>query len=333
VAFDASICVGSDDTIHIAFCEGASSFDIKYRNVINGIFGSIVNITSFDGTYPGYEQNYPSVGVDSLNNIHIAWQGSSPDFLTHVKYIKNTGGVWGAITEITLIDDGGIALVVDSADNIHIAWGFSNTLSTALSYIKITGGVFGSIEQVQAFDGNSYYRPCLCLDSNDIPHVVYCGGAGSSGQINYQNRIGGAWGNFATFGAPAGASTVVTMSMDSHDNIFVFFNQLFTGVANIAMYKYDHSLATWQAVVKLTTFASGILNGLGPIAMFSKMPIVAGIKTNVMTEGYVFSLFRSGPTNIAFISSVDGSIPGSGPDAVFPSQGATNQLNSYIQDC
>jgi hypothetical protein len=113
----------------------------------------------------GTALQYPSIGIDSGNNVHVSYRDSA-----NVYYANNLSGNWLSSVIGTPEDHGhhyGPALTVDAADVVHIAY---RNNSGKLIYTN-SDAVAWSSEIVD--DGYRNAHPSIGTDKNNYIHLAY----------------------------------------------------------------------------------------------------------------------------------------------------------------
>ena len=112
-------------------------------------------------------QYYPSVAVDTKDNVHVAWYGYTP-WVTYYniqyKMMNGKTGVWGPLTMITNVSGEYQYypnIVADLKDNVYIAWsGYPTPYQIKYIRFNATSSSWGPIETVFN-DGNYNYYPSV----------------------------------------------------------------------------------------------------------------------------------------------------------------------------
>jgi hypothetical protein len=163
----ASIALDNNDYVHLVFEDGAN---IVYTNNISGSFAPLETISV------GTIRWHSSIGMDSLNNVHISYGG----YHGGVFYINNIGGSFDSTVVISTSNgvNGPTSLVLDHTDNVHIAYCggiFGTTNTHELYYVNNISGNFEDIEQLTV--NNEHTTDIsLCTDSLYNCHITYLEG-------------------------------------------------------------------------------------------------------------------------------------------------------------
>ncbi len=151
------------------------------------------------------QQYYPSLAIDSQDNVHVVWTGrgwgSNPNYY-NIQYRKRTSSGWQAQEAVTDKDDDQYypSIAVDSQDNIHIVWegwGWgTNTGNANTQYRKRTSSGWQTQEAVTDVNYNQFDQT-IAIDSQDNVHVIWTGkGWGSNPDyynVQYRKRTPSGW--------------------------------------------------------------------------------------------------------------------------------------------
>ena len=128
-------------------------------------------------------QFYPSIAIDSQDNLHIVWSGwggpTSPKGM-NIHYRKKTSSGWEPREMVTSTNyhQKYPEIVVDSQDNIHIVWygtGWgANTGNYNIQYRKRTASGW-QVQESITDKSVDQKRPKIAVDSHGNVHVVWLG--------------------------------------------------------------------------------------------------------------------------------------------------------------
>jgi hypothetical protein len=188
--FSPFIAIDSNNYIHISWYgvySGSTSYtQIRYRKYTTS-WQTIENLTSGN-----YNQDYPSIAIDSNDYIHITWEGYHSGSATYyqIRYIKYTTS-WQTIENLTSGNyyQFSPSIAIDSNDYIHISWYGKHSGSATyyqLRYVKYTT----SWQTIENLTSENYrqYSPSIAIDGNNYVHISWYGRhSGSTGyeQIRY----------------------------------------------------------------------------------------------------------------------------------------------------
>lgn len=173
--------------------------------------------------------SFPSVVVDSVGMVHVAWRdltdygGSGTDFDIFYKYRDNSG-VWSTtevVSTVSTEESRSPSLALDSSGTIHVAWrddtnyGGSGTDKDIFYNCRDATGVWSTTEVVSTESAEDSHTPSLDVESDGTVHVAWrdntnYGGAGSDHDIFYKYRS-----NAGTWSATEVVSTESTSDSDN----------------------------------------------------------------------------------------------------------------------
>ena len=260
------------------------------------------------------QQYYPSLAIDSQDNVHVVWTGrgwgSNPNYY-NIQYRKRTSSGWQAQEALTDKDDKQYdpAIAIDSQDNVHVIWeggGWgSNPNYYNIQYRKRTSSGWQAQEAVTDKDDDQYY-PSIAVDSQDNIHIVWEGwGWGTNtGNANtqYRKRTSSGWQTQEAVTDVNYNQFDQTIAIDSQDNVHVIWTGKGWG-SNPDYYNVQYRKRTpsgWQTQEGLTDAA---ITQQYPSPIWALHPTISGAKTNRPKSGYAF-VWMDG-TTVKFYKSDD----------------------------
>ena len=124
----------------------------------------------------GSTQYAPDICIDSRGFIHVVWA----DYLTgngDILHRYYDGVEWSDYTNISNdpIDSAEPCIKVDTGDNLNLAWRqlSSSSMNNEIFYSKYDGIYWSEKTNISQSTYQSSTYPCLALDSNNNPHVVW----------------------------------------------------------------------------------------------------------------------------------------------------------------
>lgn len=289
-----SIAIDSNDNIHVVWdvCQGtpgsaAETCAIQYR-VKTTVWQPIQDVIN--------NQSCPSIAIDSNNVVHLVvggyWGGA---YSAHyVRYMKRTYLGWG-VPEI--VSSSGWAnypaLAIDEIGNIHVVYIYSPRYGAhyGLRYRVRNPYVWGSEEIIQS-DDLDWSPGSIALDSGGNVYVVYYLGwysastGATPGPIKMSKRTSTGWQPakdvYPTDGYP---QLNPTIAIDSDDYLHVVWQGKHSGSPNQYQIRYRRYTTVWSTIQNLT---SASVDQESPKLVWAWWPIVDGIRTNRLEQGYAF---------------------------------------------
>jgi len=188
-----SLAVDADGNVHITwqdttdYAGSGTDCDIFYKrwNASSSSW-TITEVVSTESTGKSY---HPSLAVDSLGNVHIAWDdqtayaGAGGDYDIFYKRWNVSTSSW-TITEVVSTESTGLSaepsLAVDSDGNVHIAWyddtdyaGASFDRDIFYKYWNASSESWNATEVVSTESTNDSWHPSLAVDTFGYVHIAW----------------------------------------------------------------------------------------------------------------------------------------------------------------
>jgi hypothetical protein len=235
-------------------------YTILYRPI------NIINITS-----ESYNQTYPRIAIDSSNNLHIVWHGSSSasPFFYQIRYAKSTdrGNTWSSPINITSesYDQVHPITAIDSSNNLHIVW-FGPTSAfpyyVQIRYAKSTDGGNTWSSPINITSGNyNQICPIIAIDSSNNLHIVWYGTSSASPHI-YQIRYAKSTDGGNTWSSPINITSgsydqiYPIIAIDSFNNLHIVWFGYSSAFPNYYQIRYAKSTDrgnTWSSPINITS--------------------------------------------------------------------------------
>ena len=146
----------------------------------------------------------------------------------------------------------------DSGNTIHLVW-HDETPGNREIYYKNSSDGGATWSTLKRLTWNTGYSECpsIAIDSNDIIHIVWQDDSPGNREIYYKNSSdgGATWSAATRLTWRAGDSENPDISIDSSDNIHVFWQDVSPGNAELYYKKSTDSGSTWT--VQRITWSSG----------------------------------------------------------------------------
>jgi len=265
---------GSDGTLYTVYRYKYSNGgynNIRFaKSTNNGVLWTYTNVS----TDTGYNQNYPSIAINSTGGLHIVWGGTYSGSTTNeqIRYSKSSdGGVTWAnpitIGVYTTRAQSVPSIAVDGNNNMYVVWHGGNSGAGATNQIRFSkstdgGTTWSAPVNITTSIGGTYYLqqyPSIAIDNSNNLYVVWNGRySGSSPGSLYHIRFSKSTDGGTTWSAPINISTLTTaydqlnpcIALDNADNLrVVWYGRAVAAIAQTQI-RYTASTnggATWSA--------------------------------------------------------------------------------------
>jgi BNR repeat-like domain len=170
-------------------------------------YGEIYYTKSTDGgstwsaakrlTWNSGSSERPVIGIDSLGNLHVAWEDDTPGYPNYDIYYKKStdyGVTWSAAKRLTWTSEGSIdsALTIDSSDRLHLFWSEGPGSGGEIYYAKSTnaGATWSASRRLTWTSGGSAF-PAIAMDSSGRFQLVWQEDLTTSYEIYYKKSSDG----------------------------------------------------------------------------------------------------------------------------------------------
>jgi hypothetical protein len=211
-----SLAIDGLGNIHVAWHDvtdddGQGDTDIYYKfwNATSGAW----NTTAYVSTESTGNSNCPSLAIDGLGNIHVAWHDATDDdgqgdSDIYYKFWNATSGAWNTTAYVSTESTGDSnipSLAVDSSGNVHIAWeDFTNhdgegDWDIYYKFWNATSGAWNTTAYVSTESTLGSKDPSLAVDSFGNVHIAWDDNTNDDGQgdldiyYKFWNATSGAW--------------------------------------------------------------------------------------------------------------------------------------------
>ncbi|MCG2825278.1 MAG: hypothetical protein L6265_01650 [Thermoplasmatales archaeon] len=200
--FNSVVAVDSNDNLHLAYVTnrpsgigGYSIYEIHYRKFDGNNWSEEVNVSN--SIYGA--KNYPSVAVDSQNNVHVVWLDTRDDpeaIKGEIYYTKldTNGDILVNNSKLTEHYESSWApsIAIDKQNNVHIVWLIDHNAShNELRYMKLDndGNIIINdtyLTESCAKDADYFSIPRIAIDSMNRLHVVFMDDGDGNYEIYYK---------------------------------------------------------------------------------------------------------------------------------------------------
>lgn len=230
---DHALAMGSDGTLYVAYGDKNLYLAKKMPDSADWVV-EIVDSSSQVG-------DYASLALDVNNNPHISYRDRGNNDL---KYARYDGSIWHIETADSRAGylANGTSIVLDSNNRPHIVYFESGNDRLYYAHFDGTSWQYETIGNLYPA-WESYLRPSIALDSNDLPHVVSCQYSSSSNHHLKHYYIGeSGWTNETIL---SGAGFYPSIAIDTDDHIHLSYRG--TGGSHNAGLGYGYyDGSTWQ---------------------------------------------------------------------------------------
>ena len=179
-------------------------------------------------------QFYPSLVVDSVNNLHCVWQEYDLVYEGYqIFYSRYNGLSWTEkinISEVPNYDQFTPAIAIDSQDNLHVVWTGGDSTFGEYSQIKYSSydkatNVWSTPINISKIANYQQLCPSIAVDSKDNVHIVWSGKdhiREFADQIKYIRKTPTGWTQWINIPQPVFYSQLCpSIAIDSEDNLHV----------------------------------------------------------------------------------------------------------------
>ena len=245
-----------DGNLHCVWTDKRGSYNQIYyaKSIDGGENWNEIALTTGENN-----QNFPSIAIDSNNNIHIVWAGFVNSW-SQIRYIKYTTS-WQPIENLTSenYDQQYSFIAIDNNNYLHIAWHGKHPDSASynqIRYIKYTTS-WQNIENLTIGNYHQYY-PSIAIDSNGYVHIVWSGTYSGStiGQIRYIKNTG-FWQSIENLTSEEYGQFSSSIAIDSNNNIHIVWTGKHPDSASYNQIRYIKYTTSWQPIENLTSGSGG----------------------------------------------------------------------------
>ena len=241
------LAIASDGSLHVTYTR-------KDHNGISQIYHAESNNggetwTEEQITNAPRRHGFPSIAIDSKDNIHVAWEyregspGGSSETCAIQYRVKTT--TWQPIEDV-IRNQSYPSIAIDSEDNVHLVvggyWGGAYN-AHYVKYVKRGPSGWGSPETVSS---NGWANaPAIAIDQNNNVHVVYTHSPkyGSYSGLRYRERIPSGWQSEEIIQEDDQGRGLSSMALDSSSNVYVVWDNADAGGIKIR----KRTSSGWQA--------------------------------------------------------------------------------------
>jgi hypothetical protein len=196
-SWNPSIAIDSQDNIYVVWDDDTpGDYEILMKKSMNG--GT--TWTQKRLTWNSGDSRFPSITIDSKDNIYVVWENDKPNlFNTEIFLKKSTnGGTSWTQKRLTRTFDGSWnpKIAIDSKDNIYVVWDDWTPGNGEIFLKKSTnGGTSWTQKRLTRTSGDSF-APSIAIDSLDNIYVVWADATPGNYEIFLKYsvpKIAGTW--------------------------------------------------------------------------------------------------------------------------------------------
>jgi len=303
-----SIAIDSSDNLHVVWQGKATGFtsqnQIWYNKYTGGAWAGPVRISDFAGMSTK-GQRYPSIAVDSSDNLHVVWDGMATGFITDYQIWYNKySGAWAGPVRISdyagmeLYEQAQAGIAIDSNGYLHVVWhgkatGF--TTQFQIWYNKYSGAWAGPvrISDYAGMTGQPNGSSSIAVDSNDYIHVVWQGKAVGFHVHTWiwYNKYDGAWAGPVRISTYDGMGVTFdqyypSVAVDAFNAVHVLWYGKATGYGGTNRVWYAKYVTSWDTPECLQTMGTDLSH---PNLRWSRYP-----PSNIPYAGVDYVFFEVG---------------------------------------
>lgn len=256
-AFDATadsngrrIVRDTSNNIHVVYFNAGEIYYIKSTDS-GKTWSAPANISS-----TGANSVYPSIAVDSGNNLHVVWQDATPGN-DDIYYKKYSGGSWSGVTNISNngANSRNPSIAVDTANNLHVVWhDFTPGVNPDIYYSKYSAAAWSAPAAIAATAGTSAL-PSVVTDTSNNVHVLWADDTDGDYDVNF-SKYTTSWSAPANVSSNAGSSmgtSVASVTIDSSNNLYAVWHDDTSG--NHEIYYSTYNGTSWSAPANISSNA------------------------------------------------------------------------------
>jgi len=229
--FENKIAIDKNNKIHVIYSD--EPFNLYYINTLTGWFGSPISI--YTGA-PTNQNTELALAVDSNGKVHIAWKNRIFG-VAEIYYSNNIQGTFIQPLNISREiseDDSQPAIAIDSRNYVHITWVKGNMPSEICYRLYFpANGTLGTPINISQTPTWTESTPDICVDANNVTHIVFQGLTAADSEIFYVNNSKG------TFDSPKNITTNIyadnhpSITADASNNIHIVWETYIDNFINL----------------------------------------------------------------------------------------------------
>jgi hypothetical protein len=256
-----AITLDSSDTIHVTWRDDSpGKGEIYYMKSTNGgTTWSAAKRLTWTSEY----SNYPSIAVESSNNLHIVWADYTPGNWEIFHKKSTDGGVsWSGSTRLSWnpTESTGPDIAIDTSNHIHVVWYDRITGNYEILYRRSTdGGASWSGTNRLTWNSGNSVSPAIAVDMGDNIHMVWHDRSPGNYEIYYRRSMdgGASWSATKRLTWNPESSFSAEIDVDSNNKLHVVWYDGTPGNMEIYYKRSTNGGTLWDGSKRLTWNSEG----------------------------------------------------------------------------
>ena len=251
-----AIAVDTADNIHIVWADYLpGTGEIYYKKSTNGGTTWTANKRL---TWTSGASEDPSITVDSLGNIHVVWEDSTPgDYQIYYKKSTDGGVTWTASQRVSWTQDTCLQPVIAShwSGWLYLFWVEKSPAGNEIYFKTGTiGGPGWSASRKVAWTSGSSWCPAVSVDFSGDLHLAWSGNTPGNYEVYYRKSTdgGASWAPSQRLTWTSGSSDDPALAVFSSGNPLVVWDDDTPGVKEIYYRSSGDGGASWGTTQRLT---------------------------------------------------------------------------------
>ena len=252
-SYESTLAVDSQNNLHCVWKQwnaDSNSWDLYYT-MYDGVFWSqSKNITQQYAS--SNTSHFSSMVVDSNDNLHVVYGAPINNY--NIFYIYYDGVSWSSPLNLSNVpwDADCPCIAIDSLNHLHVVWRERIT-DAPIVYTYNDGMSWSSPEAVVTIPGGQSFAPCIVIDSQDYPQLVWQWGnlPSDTGDVYYSAFNGTSWSPPLNLSNTTRESCYHSLAIDSLDNLYVVWAER-TAHSNREVFYRTYNGVTWSNIANLS---------------------------------------------------------------------------------
>jgi serine protease len=252
-----TIAVDSYNNVHIAWCDKRDGAYEIYYTTLDNTGQTLVDDTRV--TLDPAGSWWPTIAVDSYNNVHIAWcDKRDGNYEIYYTKLDNKGNTLVDDTRLTADSAGSNlpTIAVDSYNNVHITWCDERDGAYEIYYTRLDNKGNTLVDDTRVTTDPAYSRyPTIAVDSYNNAHITWHDKRDGNYEIYYTklDTKGETLVDDTRVTTSPADSKRPTIAVDSYNNVHITWEYGIDGNSEIYYTKLDTKGKTLVDDTRLTT--------------------------------------------------------------------------------